>query len=166
MINNTCHGHTKNKSCTRTVRLFVSRNRRGQRIFHLFPATRKRCTVLHYKTPASMRKEQKTRSFSFFFCHTADDTNNVISETAKFSHTLRIIIYTCIHIYIYIYNVLATFLCLRFVWSTLQYETNKKKKCVQQGFICFKLCNKFQYKMQGKKASSEASLNSCTQDEA
>lgn len=45
-------------------------------------------------------------------------------------------------------------------------QIKKKKKCVQQGFICFKLCNKFQYKMQGKKASSEASLNSCTQDEA
>lgn len=99
MINNTCHGHTKNKSCTRTVRLFVSRNQRGQRIFHLFPASRK-CRTLHYKTPASMRKEQKLD----LFCHIADDTNNVISETAKFSHTLRIIIYTCIHIYIYIYR--------------------------------------------------------------
>lgn len=152
MINNTCHGHTKNKSCTRTVRLFVSRNRRGQRIFHLFPATRKRCTVLHYKTPASMRKEQKTRSFSFFFCHTADDTNNVISETAKFSHTLRIIIYTCIHIYIYIYNVLATFLCLRFVWSTLQYETNKKKRSVSnKDSFALNCATNFNTKCRGKK---------------
>lgn len=126
--------------------------------------------VIQYYTTKLLPACEKNKKLDlslFFFCHTADDTNNVISETAKFSHTLRIIIYTCIHIYIYIYNVLATFLCLRFVWSTLQYETNKKKKkCVQQGFICFKLCNKFQYKMQGKKASSEASLNSCTQDEA
>lgn len=60
--------------------------------------------VQYYTTKLlpACEKNKKLDLSLFFFCHTADDTNNVISETAKFSHTLRIIIYTCIHIYIYI----------------------------------------------------------------
>lgn len=110
--------------------------------------------VQYYTTKLlpACEKNKKLDLSLFFFCHTADDTNNVISETAKFSHTLRIIIYTCIHIYIYIYNVLATFLCLRFVWSTLQYETNKKKRSVSnKDSFALNCATNFNTKCRGKK---------------